>query len=279
MPHMALAQAGTGCVFKAMISLRESPSVSSSLLWSHYCTGWWKFFAYPLILMDVHPVLHQPPSQPFSVLANSYIIIVDAMQASRALITMLVVVASAFAPVLSAPLECVVVPFISCYIVTADLFVVLVNSAKCTTVRNEDAVHFFLSLRGSGLVNGQCMYVLWLDCNGTPNVLHDYPRYVFNHISLPSRIPFTCELLLLSSMASHYICIWTSNHTAYGDSIFCHIFTVREETVRRESETGGMQTRRGSLVRSQEHKINIATWTKPCIEGHTTTCRNRRKLS
>ena len=108
--------------------------------------------------MDVHPVLHQPPSQPFSVLANSYIIIVDAMQASRALITMLVVVASAFAPVLSAPLECVVVPFISCYIVTADLFVVLVNSAKCTTVRNEDAVHFFLSLRRSGPVANVCMY-------------------------------------------------------------------------------------------------------------------------
>ena len=32
MPDMALAQTGTGYIFKPMISLRESPSLSSSLL-------------------------------------------------------------------------------------------------------------------------------------------------------------------------------------------------------------------------------------------------------
>jgi hypothetical protein len=48
------------------------------------------------------------------------------MQVSRALIAMLILIASAFAPVLSTPieLECVVVPIISCD--TADPFVVLV---------------------------------------------------------------------------------------------------------------------------------------------------------
>jgi hypothetical protein len=55
------------------------------------------------------------------------------MQASRALIAMLVLVASAFMPVLSTPIElearqCVVVPFIFCN--TADLFVILVEGAK-----------------------------------------------------------------------------------------------------------------------------------------------------
>ena len=72
------------------------------------------------------------------------------MQASRAFIAMVVLVASAFAPALSAPLECVVIPFISCDTVTADLFVGSVNSAKCTTVRNDDADHVFLSLLGLG---------------------------------------------------------------------------------------------------------------------------------
>jgi hypothetical protein len=50
------------------------------------------------------------------------------MQASRAFIAMLVLVASAFAPVLSNPLECVVIHFIACDI--ADLFVVLVAPVK-----------------------------------------------------------------------------------------------------------------------------------------------------
>ena len=73
------------------------------------------------------------------------------MQASRALITMVVVlVASAFAPALSVPLECVAVPFISYE--TADLFVVLVtpSHARWVDVRNENAVLFFLSSLGIG---------------------------------------------------------------------------------------------------------------------------------
>jgi hypothetical protein len=50
------------------------------------------------------------------------------MQASRAFVAILVLVVSAFAPVLSTPIEpeCVVVPFISCD--TADLFAILVDS-------------------------------------------------------------------------------------------------------------------------------------------------------
>ena len=51
------------------------------------------------------------------------------MQASRAFIAMVVLVASAFAPALSAPLEYVVVPFISCDIVMTDLFVGIVKIA------------------------------------------------------------------------------------------------------------------------------------------------------
>ena len=76
------------------------------------------------------------------------------MQASRAFIAMVVFVASVFAPAFSAPLECVVVPFISCDTVTADLFldlfVGIVKCAKCTAVRNDDADHVFLSLFGLG---------------------------------------------------------------------------------------------------------------------------------
>ena len=42
------------------------------------------------------------------------------------------------------------------------------------------------------------MYVLWLDVTGTTTVLSDYPRDVFDHISLHSRIRFMWDLLLLS---------------------------------------------------------------------------------
>ena len=73
---------------------------------------------------------------------------------------MLVLIASAFAPVFSAPLECVVVPFISCHIATADLFVVLVEYAYWNNVRNDEAAHCFLSFSKVGhWVTGQCMFV------------------------------------------------------------------------------------------------------------------------
>jgi hypothetical protein len=60
------------------------------------------------------------------------------MHASRAFIVMLALIASAFAPVLSTPLECVVVPFISCD--TAYLFVVLVAPMNIATERNGSIV-------------------------------------------------------------------------------------------------------------------------------------------
>jgi hypothetical protein len=56
------------------------------------------------------------------------------MQTSQGFIVMLVLIGSTFAPVLSTPLEYVVVPFISCN--TADLFVVLVGPKNCAAETN-----------------------------------------------------------------------------------------------------------------------------------------------
>jgi hypothetical protein len=62
------------------------------------------------------PFSIQPPSQSSpSVRANSYTL-VDAMQVPRAFIAMLVLVAAVFAPVISVPLECVVIPSNPCNI-------------------------------------------------------------------------------------------------------------------------------------------------------------------
>ena len=63
--------------------------------------------------------LQAKPSQ--SVQAHRAIGLSCVMQGSRTLITIIVLVASVLTPVLSATLECVVVPFISCD--TADLFI------------------------------------------------------------------------------------------------------------------------------------------------------------
>ena len=150
------------------------------------------------------------------------------MQASRAFIAMLVLVASAFVPALSAPLECVVVPLISCGTVTADLFVGSIQSAWWATVRND---HVFLSLLGIGWKWASSIgfqnrnknknkkvcrgHVLWLDCNGDYNpssitilkmclttfhYIHEF------NLSMGFVAPF------ISSIASNCIWNWTSNH-------------------------------------------------------------------
>jgi hypothetical protein len=56
------------------------------------------------------------------------------MQTSQGFIVMLILVTSTFAPVLSTPLQCVVVPFIP--LNTADLFVVLVGPKNCAAGTN-----------------------------------------------------------------------------------------------------------------------------------------------
>ena len=112
------------------------------------------------------------------------------MQASRDFIMMLVLIASAFAPVLSAPLECVVFTFISCHIATADLFVVLVEYAYWNNVRSDDASCPSRKWATEPVAN-VCMFGDSI-VTGTTTVLHGYPRDEFNHISLLLRSIYVC---------------------------------------------------------------------------------------
>jgi hypothetical protein len=79
------------------------------------------------------------------------------MHASRAFVVVLVLVAFAFAPTLSTPLQCVVVPFISCD--AADVFIVFVAPMNRVTERNISIV--FAAAFNPKQVMAICFLFFW----------------------------------------------------------------------------------------------------------------------